>query len=366
MTNVLRAGLLCRFTLVVSSAAIGVVLVSPLAASAAAIVFSGSGADVAAIQASVDALRASIGGVNNGNLVGSQPTGRREINWDGGGAAANATQFASPMNTFNSGATTAAWSPPRPARPWRSGAALTGVRGHQPHLSRDLPDLQLAEALCGPRQQRDRRALLRARNDHARGRHELRGSVHRRRPAKHLEPAIVQPVGRLARHLLRPEPFNNGLSFLGLTSTDLIGRVRIVSGNTALGPNDGGAVDVVALDDFIYSEPQAVAVPEPASLLLLGTGLAKAMCWRRGSRTVATWAGRFADFPPRVFSVARIHSRGVEELKAASLEALPLRFVRPPRVVPGQGDQPSPTGRQAARLADTQMLCTERRVGPGR
>ena len=66
---------------------------------------------------------------------------------------------------------------------------------------------------------------------------------------------------------------NNGLSFLGVTFTDAIGRVRITSGNTALGPNDGGAVDVVALDDFIYSEPQNV-VPEPGSIILLGTGVA--------------------------------------------------------------------------------------------
>lgn len=67
--------------------------------------------------------------------------------------------------------------------------------------------------------------------------------------------------------------FNNGLSFLGVTFTDAIGRVRITTGNTALGPNDGGATDVVALDDFIYSEPQAAAVPEPATLTLLGTGV---------------------------------------------------------------------------------------------
>jgi hypothetical protein len=36
----------------------------------------------------------------------SFPTGRREVNWDGGGAAANATIFPSPMNTFNSAPTT--------------------------------------------------------------------------------------------------------------------------------------------------------------------------------------------------------------------------------------------------------------------
>src|SRR6266487_4317018 len=56
----------------------------------------------------VDAFRIGVssGGVNNGNTVGSLLDGRREINWDGGGAAANATQFTSPMNTFNAGGTT--------------------------------------------------------------------------------------------------------------------------------------------------------------------------------------------------------------------------------------------------------------------
>src|SRR4030095_17026657 len=48
--------------------------------------------------------------------------------------------------------------------------------------------------------------------------------------------------------------FNNGLSFLGVTFTDAIGRVRITTGNAALGPNDGGGTDVGALDAFIYSE----------------------------------------------------------------------------------------------------------------
>jgi len=61
--------------------------------------------------------------------------------------------------------------------------------------------------------------------------------------------------------------------FLGVKfETPTIGRVRITSGNTALGPNDGGATDVAVMDDFIYAEPQAV--PEPGSLILLGSGVA--------------------------------------------------------------------------------------------
>ena len=35
--------------------------------------------------------------------------------------------------------------------------------------------------------------------------------------------------------------------------------MRIVSGNAALGVTEAGAVDVVAMDDFIYAEP----VPRP-------------------------------------------------------------------------------------------------------
>jgi hypothetical protein len=50
--------------------------------------------------------------------------------------------------------------------------------------------------------------------------------------------------------------FNNGLSFLGVSfATPIVSHVRIRYGNSALGPNDGGGVDVAVMDDFIYADP---------------------------------------------------------------------------------------------------------------
>ncbi|MCH9670426.1 MAG: PEP-CTERM sorting domain-containing protein [Gammaproteobacteria bacterium] len=73
----------------------------------------------------------------------------------------------------------------------------------------------------------------------------------------------------LLREFVDPDP--QGLSFLGaaFSEQDLF-RVRVTAGTVALGPDDnpGAGVDVVALDDFLYGEPQA-SVPEPSTLALL-------------------------------------------------------------------------------------------------
>ena len=62
----------------------------PPAAFAGPIVFEASGSDASAIQATVDAFRFALGSPNNGNNSGPLASGRREINWDGGGATTTA------------------------------------------------------------------------------------------------------------------------------------------------------------------------------------------------------------------------------------------------------------------------------------
>jgi len=82
---------------------------------------------------------------------------------------------------------------------------------------------------------------------------------------------------------------NETLSFLGVSfATPVISRVRITSGNQALGPNTTG--DVVVMDDFIYAEPVAAKVPETAgTVFLFGLALAGMVVLRRfifATRTV--------------------------------------------------------------------------------
>src|SRR5436190_21324564 len=64
-------------------------------------VFQAAGPTAASIQSTVDAYRAAIGNVNNGNNPGPLTSGRREINWDGGNPAImDTTAPVTPFNTF--------------------------------------------------------------------------------------------------------------------------------------------------------------------------------------------------------------------------------------------------------------------------
>jgi hypothetical protein len=62
-------------------------------------VFQAAGPTAASIQSTVDAFRAAFGGLNNGDTPGPLLSGRREINWDGGGADST-TLPVTPFNVF--------------------------------------------------------------------------------------------------------------------------------------------------------------------------------------------------------------------------------------------------------------------------
>jgi hypothetical protein len=143
--------------------------------------YSASGSDASAIAPVVDAFR-NVLGTNNGNALGSQPNGRREINWDGGGDAANATMFNTPMMTFNTGLTT-------------RGVVFATVTGFeisgQPTPKFGEIDISYpgifttfsAPAVHAAGQYRNRRALLRSRYGYSRPRQRFRSRVHRCRSA---------------------------------------------------------------------------------------------------------------------------------------------------------------------------------------
>lgn len=86
---------------------------------------------------------------------------------------------------------------------------------------------------------------------------------------------FFSPANTLLGTVFAP-PLDNGLSFAGgvFNAGERVARVRITSGNAALGPNDsnGNPTDVVVMDDFIYGEPLA-AVPEPSTFFISAPGL---------------------------------------------------------------------------------------------
>jgi hypothetical protein len=228
------------------------------------LVYSAAGSDATAIAPVVDAFR-NVLGTNNGNALGSQPNGRREINWDSGGDAANATMFPTPMTTFNSGLTTVASS----------------LRQKQVSKLAVNPRRSLAKSTISYPGIFTTFSAPRLFTPHA----STITDVHFYVPGTGT-PAGVNAFGAVFTDVDLPEstsieyfdapgnslgrafvpPANNGLSFVGFVFQDKrIGRVRITSGNTPPAPSttDGEPVDVVVMDDFIYGEPSVDPTPPP-------------------------------------------------------------------------------------------------------
>ena len=250
------------------------------------IVEQASGANAAAIQATVDAFRADLGNPLNPNVAGSFPGGRREINWDG-----VPNNFAAPNNLpgnfFNVNSPRGVlFSTPGSAVQVSANAGIAPVRFDtiNPTYSSIFQTFSA------------QRLFAAVGSNIVDVNFFVPGTTN---------PATVSGFGSVFTDVdlanttsiqyfnangaslgtFFAPTANNGLSFLGVSGFgDGIARVRITNGNAALGPNDvnGNPTDVVVMDDFLYGEPQAV-IPEPSSLLLFATGLG-GFAWMRRRR----------------------------------------------------------------------------------
>ena len=234
-------------------------------------VFQAAGPNVSSIQSTIDQFRAGLGGANNGNAPGPIESGRREINWDGGGSTATSigsTPFDVFLNTRGNRSITPgtgfvqapaaglaetfgnpsyanifkAFSPVRLfspigsnvtdtvfAMPGTGGAAAASTRGFGVVFSDvDLPDG------TGP------------------------GTKRGNRHASTLVEYFAANGSLLFSSFAPASPGDGNFSFIGIIFDDpRIARVRITAGAIP-GADDGGFNDVVMMDDFIYGEPKVL------------------------------------------------------------------------------------------------------------
>ena len=271
-------------------------------AQAAPIVFSASGGTTAAIQTQVDAFRAQLGTLN-ANVAGTFGAGRREINWDGvPDALAGPTNLAANFFNLNSPRGVVFSTPGTGFQVSANAASATAVEfgninASYPALFATFSAQRLFTAIGSNTTDVDFFVPGTTTDAATRG----FGAVF----------TDVDIAGStsltffdnnnivLGAFTVPASGGNGGLSFLGVFFNDplpLVDRVRITSGNSALGPNDQGqGFDLVVMDDFIYGEPiarAAVATPAPASLTLLASALVLLGARRRRALAdIATQSG---------------------------------------------------------------------------
>ncbi|MGE3537472.1 MAG: PEP-CTERM sorting domain-containing protein [Candidatus Tectimicrobiota bacterium] len=268
------------------------VLLCALSAQAAPVVFEvGGDTTTSSIQPTVDAFRAALGSPNNLNAPGPLASGRREINWDGGGGVDISTAPVTPFNVFlnlrgaqfttpGAGLTQA----PPAGGPQGGLAGLFSNATYGTTFSTFSPLRLFAPANSNIV---DATFFIPGSNGTAPAAVSGFGAVFTdvdlpdSTQIEYFDPTGVL----LLRQFVSAGSVQDGsLSFLGVLfdAGEQIARVRITSGNTPLGPNDdpSNGIDVVALDDFLYSEPQHV-VPEPSTLALCGLGIVALCGFRR-------------------------------------------------------------------------------------
>ena len=246
-------------------------------------VFQAAGPTIASIQGTVDAYRAALGDPNNANAPGPFTTGRREINWDGGGTNDTTDTPVTPFNVFLNTrggqfatlGTGLAQAPPvgpppggglaglfnnptygdifstfSPLRLFTPvGSNLTEARFFVPGTAGTEPatvsgfgavftDVDEPDGI-GPRKRRGSPQGASTRLEYF----DIHGKL-------------------IFSSFVPASPGDGSLSFFGIVFDDArIARVWITTGNVAPGPDDDEKNDIVMMDDFLYGEPQPLASP---------------------------------------------------------------------------------------------------------
>ena len=234
----------------------------------------GTGPNAFSIIGSVIAFQTDLGGPDNGDTPGSQGSGARQINWDNV-PDANATPNLLPGDFFNSTFTRGLQLHTAGDGFQVSGSALSqqGLRFDNLNDTYDMAFGTLSpERLFTPVGDNVVDVTFFVPGSNAPATVSGFGAVFTDvdTPLSHIEYFDVAGEQLLSRSVLST-PGDGSLSFLGVKFVGgPIARVRITAGDGALlatgSPDDitqGGANDLVVLDDFIYGEPIPLPAPVP-------------------------------------------------------------------------------------------------------
>ena len=242
-------------------AAGALLLASSFELQAQVVTFSVSGSTPASIQPTVDSFRTALGALNP-NVAGSAASGRREINWDGVPDAfsapnalpgnffnvnsARGVEISTPGSSLQTSATASSGTPIRFGninatysthfQTFSAQRLFTAIGSNIIDINFFVPGSTTPATVSGF------------------------GAVFTDvESAGSTRITLFLANGTIGGSFDVPTSTSAGLSFLGLTHTSRISRVRIQSGNAALGGSDnpGGGADLAVMDDFIYGEPQA-------------------------------------------------------------------------------------------------------------
>jgi hypothetical protein len=265
-------------------------VLSPAQATASSIVFSTGGSTPGSIQTTVDNYRAALGSLNP-NTGGAFLSGRREINWDGvpdnlsdpnffqndffastavagraRGLAVSTPGTATMVSSTAASGTPVGFGFPGDFIPFSPQRLFAPIGSTITDVAFFVPGTLTPATVSGF------------------------GSVFSDVELANVSSLQFFDVNNLSlgTFFVQTATVSGGLSFLGVQfdAGERIARVRITTGNSALLGNGlvGPGTDTVVMDDFIYAEPQAV--PEPATLTLVGGAALIAIRRARKRRTV--------------------------------------------------------------------------------